>query len=74
MLKTKFFTKYLYQYFKIFSCFIYNESLSMTPYQFFKIYKFFDKEREKNPRTAVNEKNTEKSRTLFDNRLFYKAL
>ena len=43
----------------------------MKSYQFFKFYKGFDIEREK----AVNEKGkTEKSWTLFYNRLFYQVL
>ena len=44
----------------------------MKSYQFFKICKWFDKEREKTIYVAVNEKKTEKSWTLFYNRLFYK--
>ena len=43
----KLLTKYFYQHFQIFSIFIYNESLPMKSYQFFKICKRFDKEREK---------------------------
>ena len=43
----KFLAKYFYQYFQMFAIFIYNESLSMKSYQFFKIYKRFDKERKK---------------------------
>ena len=43
----KFLAKYLYQHFKLFSIFIYNESSPMKPYQFFKIYKRFGKERDK---------------------------
>ena len=39
--------KYFYQRFQIFSSFICNESLPMKSYQFFKICKRFDKEREK---------------------------
>ena len=47
----------------------------MKSYQFFKICQCFDKEREKNTYAAVNEKRkTEKSWTLFYNRLFYKIL
>ena len=47
----------------------------MKSYQFFKICKRFDKEREKKTYAAVNEKRkTEKSWTLFYNRLFYKVL
>ena len=42
-----FLAKYFYQYFQIFSIFIYNESLPMKSYQFFKIWNRFDKEREK---------------------------
>ena len=70
----KFLAKYFYQYFQIFSVFTCNESLSMKSYQFFKIWKPFDKEREKT-HVVVNEKRkTAKSWTLFYNRLFYKAL
>ena len=43
----KFLAKYFYHHFQIFSIFIYNESLPMKSYQFFKICKCFDKEREK---------------------------
>ena len=43
----KFSAKYFYQHFQIFSIFIYNESLQMISSQFFKIFKRFDKEREK---------------------------
>ena len=43
----KFLAKYLYQHFKLFSIFIYNESSPMKSYQFFKIYKRFGKERDK---------------------------
>ena len=57
--------KFLAKYFQIFSIFIYNESLPMKSYQFFKICKRFDKEREK---------TLEKIWTLFYNRLFYKVL
>ena len=38
---------YFYQHFQIFSIYIYNENLPMKSYQFFKICKRFDKEREK---------------------------
>ena len=45
----------------------------MKPYQFFKIWKPFDKEREKNTHAAVNEKRkTEKRWTLFYNSYFIK--
>ena len=43
----KFLVKHFYHHFQIFSIFIYNESLPMKSYQFFKICKRFDKEREK---------------------------
>ena len=67
--------KYLFQCFEIFSIFISNESLPMKSHQLFKIYKRFDKEREKNTHTVANgERKTEKSWTLFYNRLFYKAI
>ena len=42
----KFLAKY-FQHFQIFSIFIYNESLQIKSYHFFKICKCFDKEREK---------------------------
>ena len=40
-------SKYFYQYFQMFSIFMYHESLPMKSYQFFKIYKRFDKEGKK---------------------------
>ena len=43
----KFLAKCFCQCFQIFSVFINNESLPMKSYQFFRIYKSFDKEREK---------------------------
>ena len=43
----KFLAKYFFQYFQIFSIFIYNESLPIKSYQFSKIYKRFHKEKEK---------------------------
>ena len=39
--------KYLFWYFQFFSIFLYNQSFPMKPYQFFKIYKRFCKDREK---------------------------
>ena len=39
--------KHFFQYLQIFSIFIYNKSLPMKSYQFFKIYKPFYKKREK---------------------------
>ena len=54
-----------FQYFQIFFIFIYNESLPVKSYQFFKIYKRFYK-KEKNSHTAVNEqRKNERSCTLF---------
>ena len=70
----KFLAKYFFQYFQIFSIFISNESLPMKSYQFFKIYKRFDKEREKQSYSSQWKTKTEKSWTLFYNRLFYKVL
>ena len=70
----KFLTKYFYQHFQILAIFIRNESLPMKSYQIFKICKRFNTETEKNTYAAVNEKRkTEKSWTLFYNRLFYKV-
>ena len=43
----KFLAKYFFQYFQIFSIFLYNESWLMKFYQFFKINKRFYKKREK---------------------------
>ena len=43
----KMLAKYFYEHFQIFFVFTYNESLPMKSCQFFKIYKRFDKEREK---------------------------
>ena len=43
----KFLEKYFYQHFQICSIFKYNESLPMKSSQFFKIFKHFDKGREK---------------------------
>ena len=43
----RFLAKHFLQYFQIFSIFIYNESLLMKSYQFFKIYRRFNKKREK---------------------------
>ena len=42
-----FLAKYFYQYFQIFSIFIYNENLPMKSYKFFKACKRIDKKREK---------------------------
>ena len=48
--------KYFFLYFHIFYIFRYNESLPIKSYQFFKIYKRFDKkEKKKSTHTAVIE-------------------
>ena len=60
--------------FQIFSDFIYTETLPMKSYQFLKIYKRFDEKREKTLIQQSTRKKTEKSWTLFYNRLFYKTL
>ena len=52
----KFFAKYLYHHFQIFSIFKYNESLPMKFYQIFKMCKCFDKEREKSLCNSQSEK------------------
>ena len=71
----KILAKYFFEYFWIFSIFLCSKSLAMKSYQFFKICKRFYKKKRKNTHTAVNVKRkTEKSWTLFCNRLFYKAL
>ena len=60
----KFLAKYFYKYFQNVSIFTYNDRWPMKSYQFFKIYKSFEKKREKNKKghIAVNEKRkTEKS-------------
>ena len=49
----KFLAKYFYQNVQLFSIFIYNESLPIKSYQFFKISKRFYKEREKYTYAAV---------------------
>ena len=43
----KFLVKYFYKYFQIFPIFIYNENLPMKSYNFFQIYKRFDRKSEK---------------------------
>ena len=47
MANDKFLVKYFYQDFQISLIYIYNESLPMKSYQFFKIWECFDMEREK---------------------------
>ena len=47
------------------SIIIYNESLSMKSYKFFKICRRIDKEREKNTYVAVNEKRKTKKCQTF---------
>ena len=57
------------------SPFLYNESLSMESYQFFKLYRRFDKERKKHSHSSQWEKkNWEKKWNLFYSRLFYEVL
>ena len=71
--KHKFLAKYFYQHFQIFPIFIYNESLPMKPYKFFKICKCFDKEREK--KLTQQSMRTEESESyMFYNMLFFKVL
>ena len=61
--------------FKFSSIIYYDESLLMKSFQIFKIHQHFDKEREKETHTAVNEnRKIGKICTLFYNRYFYKAL
>ena len=63
----RFLEKYFYHHFQIFSIFKYNESFSKCANTLIR--------KEKNPYATVNGKReTEKSWTLFDNRLFYKVL
>ena len=50
---------------KIFSIFIYNESLPMKSYQFFKICKRFDQEREKTLMQQLMRKKNEINWTFF---------
>ena len=61
-----FLAQYFYQHSQIFSIFIYHGSMPMKSYQFFKICKRFDKEREK---TVNEKKKTDNILTLFYNRL-----
>ena len=65
--------KYFYQHFQIFSTFIYNESLPMKSYQFFRMYKHFDMEREKNTYAAVSEKKLRKVELCFITGCFIKS-
>ena len=61
--------------FKFSSIIYYDESLLMKSFQIFKIHQHFDKEREKETHTAVNEnRKIGKICTFFCNRYFYKAL
>ena len=67
--------KYFYQHFQVYSIFMCNECLSIKSYQFFKVWKRFNKEREKNTYAAVDQKRkTEKGWALFYNSLFYKNI
>ena len=62
----QFYIKYFNQHFQIFSIFIYNERLPMKSYQFFKIYKRFDKERNKTlMQQSIEMKNWEKLDFVF---------
>ena len=61
-----FLAQYFYQHSQIFSIFICHGSMPMKSYQFFKICKRFDKEREK---TVNEKKKTDNILTLFYNRL-----
>lgn len=61
--------------FKFSSFVYYDESLPMKSFQIFKIHQHFDKEREKETHTAVNDnRKIGKICTLFCNRYFYKPL
>ena len=65
--RLKYFGKRFLLAFSNFLHFYMQESLPMKSYQFFKICKHFDKETEK---TVDEKRKTEKSWTLFYNRLF----
>lgn len=61
--------------FKFSSFVYYDESLPMKSFQIFNIHQHFDKEREKETHTAVNDnRKIGKICTLFCNRYFYKPL
>ena len=64
--------KYFYQYFQIFSIFIYNEGLLMKSDQFFKYTNALIR-KEKKHSYSRKKKNWQKLDFVF-NRLFYKAL
>ena len=71
----KFLGKYFYQHFQIFSIFIYNESLPMKSYQFFKIYTSFDKEREKTlMRQSMRKEKLRKVGLCFTTGCFIKSI
>ena len=70
----KFFAKYFYKYFQIFSIFIYNERLLVKSYQFLKIYKRFDKERERTICSSQWEKKNWEKLEYFITGSFIKAL
>ena len=73
MLETKALAKHFFEYFQIFSIFIYNERLLMKSHQLFKIYKRFYKKREKIVMQQSIRK--EKLRKIFlFNRFFYEVL
>ena len=60
--------------FRFFSIFIYNESLPMKSYQFFKICKRFDKERGKTLMQQSMSKEKQRKFGLFYIRLLYKVV
>ena len=70
----KFFAKYFYKYFQIFSILIHNERLLVKSYQFLKIYKRFDKERERTICTSQWEKKNWEKFEFFITGSFRKPL
>ena len=70
----KFLVKYFYKYFQIFPIFIYNENLPMKSYNFFQIYKRFDRKSEKTLIDKSMRKKTVKNWTFSYSRLFYTDL
>ena len=67
-----FLVRYFYQYFQIFSIFIYNERL--TTKSFLQNLQPLWSGKRENTYAAVIERKNEKSWTLFYSRFFYKAL
>ena len=70
----KFLVKYFYKYFQIFPIVIYNENLPMKSYNFFQIYKRFDRKSEKTLIDKSMRKKTVKNWTFSYSRLFYTDL